>query len=419
MAEPTLTCPNCGKVIPLTEAITHPLEEKLRQKFEAQARLRDEAFARKEADVAAKAQQVENDKRAVDELVKQQVEASRKKIEQQALGKAREETALSLKDLENQLEEKKHKLAEAQQMELELRKQQRELREQQQALELEVARKLAAERQAIEIQARARADEAHRLRDAEKDKTISDMSKQLDDMKLKLEQGSQQLQGEVAELELEALLREAFPEDRIEPVPKGKKGADALQLVLTRAGQHCGTIIWESKRTRNWSDGWIGKLKEDQREVKAEVAALVSVALPKTLSNLGCVNGVWVTDFACAAGLASALRAGLIQVAGAKASLAGVQDKKERLYEYLCGPEFKQRVEAMVEPFMQMQQDLAKEKADTERRWAKRHKQIDQVVKGLGGMCGDMQGIAGLSLPQLKSLDAKLLSAGQDDGAAT
>jgi hypothetical protein len=419
MADQVILCPYCKKEIPLTEAIAQPIREQMRREQEAKDRAKDEAFARKEADLAAQAQQVQNDKRAVAELVKQQVEASRKKIEQQALGKVREETALSLKDLENQLEEKKHKLAEAQEMELELRKQQRELREQKQALELEVARKLAAERQAIENQARARADEAHRLKDAEKDKTISDMSKQLDEMKQKLEQGSQQLQGEVAELELEALLREAFPEDRIEPVPKGMKGADALQLVLTRTGQYCGTIIWESKRTRNWSDGWIGKLKGDQREVKAEVAALVSVALPKTLSNLGCVNGVWVTDFACAAGLASALRAGLIQVAGAKASLAGVQDKKARLYEYLCGPEFKQRVEAMVEPFLQMQHDLAKEKADTERRWAKRHKQVDQVIKGLAGMCGDMQGIAGLSLPQLKSLDAKLLSAGQDDNAAT
>ncbi|MCY3020708.1 MAG: DUF2130 domain-containing protein [Planctomycetota bacterium] len=409
MPDQVIVCPYCKKAIPLTEAIAHQIRERLREEYDAKARQKDEEIATKEQALNAQAEAVEHAKKDLENQVKQRLQQERGKLLKDAQAQVRDETALVVKDLRAQIEEKSRSLQNAQNAELELRKQQRALEEKQQALELEMVRKLDAERQAIEARARERADEAHNLKEQETEKKISDMTKQLEDMKRKLEQGSQQLQGEVAELELERILGDAFPDDQIEPVPKGVKGADVLQKVCNRAGQCCGTIIWECKRTKAWSDGWIAKLKEDQREIKAEIAALMSLALPRDVRTFGLVNGVWVTDYACVTGLAMALRTTLIQVAGARAAVAGTQDMKERLYDYLSGPQFKQRVEALVESFRHMNDDLLREKADSERRWAKRQKQIEQVVKNTLGMYGDMQGI--VSLPQLKSLDMKQLEA--------
>ena len=166
------------------------------------------------------------------------------------------------------------------------------------------------------------------------------MKKQIEDLKTRAELGSQQLQGEVLELELEELLRQHFIHDSVLPVPKGMKGADVIQRVCSPTGQVCGTIIWESKRTKAWSDNWVDKLKEDQREAKADIAVIISTVLPRGVSGIIQSNGVWVTDYSLAVGLAMALRSGLMQVASAKSSLVGKSEKMEMLYEYLAGPEF-------------------------------------------------------------------------------
>lgn len=374
MPDQVITCPHCHKEIPLTEAISHQMREKLQKEFEGQS----------------------------------------KKIEKEAKQRAKEAVTLELKDLREEILEKEKKLQESQKAELELRKDRRKLEEDKKTFELEMTRKIDEERKNIQDEALKKASEGHRLKDLEKEKKISDLTTQIQDLKRTVEQGSQQTQGEVLELELEEILKSNFPLDQIEPVPKGIRGADILQKVHNQSGHYSGTIIWESKRTKAWSNGWIEKLKDDQREVKAEIAVLMTTTLPKEVKNFASLNGIWITDHASIVGLATALRLSLTQVANTKMAAVGKNEKMEVLYNYLSGPEFRQKIEAMVETFVSMKKDLDQEKRAMTKNWSKREKQIERVVNNISGMYGDMEGIIGASLPQIKSLELKSLAEGDD-----
>ena len=411
MAEQIIICPFCKKEIPLTQAITHKIEADLRKKLEddfnkqnIELSNRDKALSVKEQAVAKSAQEV--NKKIEDEVVRKLI-VERDNIAKEAKKKAEAEISLQIKALQEDLESKDKKLRETQQNELALRKQKSDLEARERNVALEVARKIDSERASIYSEASRKADEEYQLKDKDKDKKITDLIKQLDEAKRKAEQGSQQAQGEVLEIELEQMLKSAFPYDIIEPVPKGIKGADVLQKVNNPMGQYCGTIIWESKRTKGWSDGWIDKLKDDQREVKADVAVLMSIALPKEINGFSQVKGVWVTSLPLAMALAVALRANLIEVTSVKQSTVGKAEKMEAIYNYLSGTEFKQKVEAIVEAFATMHSDLAKEKAAMEQLWGKREQQIKKVMINTARMYGDMQGIIGASLPVIKSLELK------------
>jgi hypothetical protein len=240
---------------------------------------------------------------------------------------------------------------------------------------------------------------------AEKEKLIAEMQKQIASLNQKVEQGSQQLQGEVLELDLEAQLRAEFPHDHIEPVPKGMRGADILHHVFTSTGQECGTIIWEAKRTKGWNNGWTAKLKEDQRTAKAELAVIVSVALPDTIRNFGVVDNVWLCDRVSMLALATALRQGLVGAATARLAETGKQGKMEELYQYLCSTEFRQHVEGLVESFVELQKELGKERRAMEKIWAAREKQITRAIRHTALLYGSIQGIAGGgALPEIKQL---------------
>jgi hypothetical protein len=208
-------------------------------------------------------------------------------------------------------------------------------------------------------------------------------------------------------------LRTRFPLDQIEPVPKGEFGGDLLQRVVGSQGQPCGTILWEAKRTKNWSDGWLAKLREDQRAAKAEVALLVSHALPKEVTSFDLREGVWVTDVQCAIPVAISLRQSLIDLAAVRQANSGQHGKMEIMYQYLTGPAFQHRVQAIVEKFVDMQSDLEKERRAMTRLWAKRETQIRGVLESTAGMVGDLQGIAGKSLREIEGLDFKLLDGPQ------
>ncbi len=219
------------------------------------------------------------------------------------------------------------------------------------------------------------------------------------------------------ELELEDLLRRHFPYDEIIPVPKGVHGGDTLQNVRDTAGCLCGSILWESKRTKAWSDAWLPKLRDDQRAAKAQIAAIVTLEMPKGLTTFASIDGVWVTSRACLFGLASALRAGLIEVAAAKRATEGRQEKMDLLYNYLSGPEFRHRVEGIVEAFMTLRQDLEIEKRAIQKIWAKREKQLDRAIANTAGLHGDLRGIVGASLPQIETLELPALSDESDKAA--
>ncbi|MGA2248567.1 MAG: DUF2130 domain-containing protein [Verrucomicrobiota bacterium] len=326
-----------------------------------------------------------------------------------ALASDLSQQAKEVADLQEILKEREGKLAEAQNAQADLLKKQRELDDAKRELNLTVEKRVQEGLNATRQQARKEATDELNLKVAEKEKTITDMQKQIEDLKRKAEQGSQQLQGEVQELELEGLLRAKFPRDTIEPVPKGEHGGDVLHRVIGPLGQTCGTILWESKRTKNWSDTWLPKLRDDQRTAKAEIAVIVSRALPQDVETFGQMEGVWVAQPQAALAVALALRFALTETAMARQASDGQQTKMGMVYEYLTGPRFRQRVQAIAEAFGSMMEDLDKEKRAIMKQWAKREEQIGRVTEATVGMYGDLQGIAGKSLQEIEGLEFKAL----------
>ena len=422
MTEPTITCPNCKTEIRLTESLAAPLIESTRKQFQQQLAQKDDEIAKREQGIREKEKQLTDAKNRLDEQVAGQVEEQLKKdrsrIAAEEARKAKQAAATDLEqkahevaDLQEVLKNQEVKLAEAQKTQAELMRKQRELDDARRELELTVEKRVQEGLAATRQQARKEAEDEQRLKVMEKEQTIAAMQKQIEDLKRRAEQGSQQLQGEVQELELENLLRNKFPFDAIEPVPKGEFGGDVLHRVVGAGGQSGGTILWEFKRTKNWSDAWLVKLRDDQRTAKAEIAVIVSQILPKGVETFEMVEGVWVTHPRAALPVAMILRQSLLELALARQSNEGQQTKTEMIYQYLTGPRFRQRVEAIVEAFSTMQEDLDKEKRAIMKQWAKREEQIERVMGATVGMYGDLQGIAGKSLQEIEGLEFPALEA--------
>lgn len=399
-----ISCPECGTDIEITEVLSTQLGERLRKEYESKQRERENNLAQREAAVKGQEESLNQQRESLDEVVATRVAAEREILRAEETAKARVEIEVELRDKEAQLSDVRLKLRVAQDTELALRSKTRELEEAKQEFDLTLARTLDDERAKIRDAAKKEALDERQLKDAEKDKLIGDLKKQIDDLKRKSEQGSQQLQGEILEITVEDLTRQHFPYDDVDPVPKGIHGGDVIQTVHDAAGGVCGRILWESKRTKNWSDGWLPKLRDDQREAKAQLAILVSVELPKEVATFRQIDGVWVTSSACAMSLAAALRIGLIEVAMAKKSIDGRNDKMEFLYSYLSGPEFRHRVEGIVEAFVTLREELETEKRSTQRMWARREKQLERAAAMTAGMYGDLSGIIGGSLPAIEKL---------------
>lgn len=426
MTETTITCPNCNSAVPLTESLAAPLIAATRKQFETQLKQKDADIARREQGLKEQEQQLLDAKRSLEDQVKQQVEkqlqAERRRVVEEETRKAKQAAAAELEHKSRELTElhevlkvRDAKLAEAQNAQAELIKKQRELDDAKRELELTVEKRVRDNLAQVRDQAKREAEEGLKLRVMEKDQTIAAMQQKIEELKQKAEQGSQQLQGEVQELELENLLRAKFPFDGIEPVAKGEFGGDLLQRVVSGAGQAAGSILWEAKRTKNWSDGWLVKLREDQRNAKAELAVLVSQALPKGVDSFDVIDGIWVTGPKAALPVATILRHTLLEVGMARLAAEGQHGKTEMVYQYLTGPRFRQRVEAIVEAFSTMQEDLDKERKAIMKQWAKREAQIERVMNATVGMYGDLQGIAGKSLQEIEGLEIGML--GMDEGA--
>ena len=393
----TIKCPACGEAIPISEAIHHQIAERTRQELKAEALEGKRVLAARERELNAKAAILE-------QTISERLAAERINISKELEAKLRSAFSTEIADLKRQSDERSERLAQAQAIELELRSEKRNLEEREKARDLEMARKLDEERVRLQQEISTLLEEEHARQVAEKDKRLSDAMKANDELRRKLQQGSQQLQGEVLELALEDLISQTFPSDLVQPVPKGINGADIIQRVQNQNGDLAGSIIWESKRTKAWSDSWIQKIKDDQRQAKADIAIMVSEALPKDCNHFKQIGGIWVTHPRCAIHLASALRLLLLEVASAKRAAVGKNEKMEILYAYLSGIEFRQRVDAIVEAFVTMQEDLQEERRSTERRWAKREKTIQRVITNTSGMYGDLQGLVGSSLAAIPAL---------------
>lgn len=411
MSEPTIICPNCKTEIKLTESLAAPLIEATRKDFEKRLAQKDADVAKREASLREQEEALSKAKETIDDQVAERLRMERSRIAseearkaKQAIGADLELKAKELEELQEILKQRDVKLAEAQKAQAYLIRKQRELDDAKREMELTIETRVQEGLDVTRELARKEAEEHLNLKVMEKEHTITAMQKQIEELKRRAEQGSQQLQGEVQELELEAMLSARFPFDSIKPVPKGEHGGDVLQCVVGPLGHTCGTIIWETKRTKNWSDGWLTKLREDQRTAKAEVAVIISHALPKDVETFEFIEGVWVTHPRAAFPVAMILRQSLIEIALARQTSEGQQTKTEMVYQYLTGPRFRQRVQAIVEAFTSMQADLDKERKVITKQWAKRDEQINRVMQSTVGMYGDLQGIAGKSLQEIEGL---------------
>jgi hypothetical protein len=420
MSDQTITCPNCKTEIKLNESLAAPLIEATRREYE-------QRIAQKEADIVAREAVVREQRTAVararediDEEVAAKLTTERTKLAAEEAKKARllvaadlEQKMKEVAELHGVLKDRDLKLGEAQQAQAELIRKQRELDDARRELDLTVEKKVRESLAEVRDKAKQEAEEGLRLRVVEKEEQIASMQRQIEELRRRAEQGSQQLQGEAQEIELESILRAKFPQDIIEPVPKGEFGGDLLHRVVAPLGQQCGTILWESKRTKNWSDTWLPKLRDDQRAAKAELALIVSNALPKGITSFDLIDGVWVTETKCAVPVAIALRHALIELSTARLAGEGQQTKMELVYRYLTSPRFRHRIEAIVEKITDMQEDLDRERKATARLWAKREGQIQGVIEATVGMYGDLQGIVGKALDEIDGLTLPLIGTTQ------
>jgi hypothetical protein len=381
MTDTTIHCPRCGFEFPLSAALT--------------ARLRADAEA------ATGAAHAEDVRRAViDAEVRTAAQHSRERA-----------------FLESQIAEQRQRLALAQESELELRKRALDLETRQRELDLEVARRLDAGKQRLAEEIRRAEAEQHGLKLKERERQIDELKHLLEEARRKSEQGSQERQGEVLEIDIEAALRAAFPQDSIQTVPRGAAGADLLQVVRDPAVNACGSLLWELKNTKRWQPAWVAKLKHDQRACGASLAILVSVAVPdEAQGGIARIDGVWVASLAAWPALATALREQLIQVSFARNAASGMSDKMTVIYEYLAGEPFRHKVEAIVEAFIALRGQLDKERRAMSRQWAEREKQLERVIASTAGMYGDLRGTIGQAMQPIAALE---LDAGEppDDAA--
>lgn len=366
----TIICKHCGKEFELSEALLHQVKETAKQEFDSQHK-KDLENIRIETEEKAKLQFAEKNKEEIERLKKQN----------------------------EQFREQELKLLE----------EKRQLEEKEKLMELENARKLDQERKIIEEKIVKEEEEKYRFKDKEKETQIENLKRMLDEAQRKASGVSQQVQGEVLEVDLEEQLLQAFPTDSIEPVAKGAKGGDIVQVVKNSMGKIAGSILWETKRAK-WTPSWLPKLREDVRKVSASSSILVSEDLPKEIQNFGFVDGVLVTSYSYAISLAVIVRRGIMQTAAAKSAAANKDETLEMVYQYLQSDAFRHRIEGYVESISIMKVDLDSEKRSMERIWKKREMQIVKAESSIAKLSGELEGIMGSSFPTIKllSLDSSL-----------
>ncbi|MFL5752150.1 MAG: DUF2130 domain-containing protein [Bacteroidia bacterium] len=407
-----IKCPNCAHEFPLENAIANEIENNIRNRYLTQYKKDQEAIAEKEKLLKAEKERLSLQLEDQEKIVTEKVKLERHRLEQEAKKKAAEELDVQLNAMKEDLESKNQKLKESQQKELEFLRKEQEFKNKEAEFELLVQKKLQEERTSLGEQIRKQESEKNALKDNETQLKIKELEKQLEDqrklaeeMKRKAEQGSMQLQGEVQELALEEMLRNAFPFDTIAEVAKGVRGADAVQLVRNQFGQECGKIIYESKRTKAFGGDWIEKLKHDMRTQSADVAVLVTEVMPKDMEHFGERSGVWVCSYAEVKALAHVLRDGIIKVSMASKSQENKGDKMHMLYDYLTSNEFAEQWKAIREGFMGMKISIQKERDTMEKLWKTREKQLEKVLLNAAHIRGSIDGIAGQDAIDLNLLD--------------
>ncbi len=405
-------CPSCNHSFPLEEAIGKEYEQELRDKMIAWQRKKDEEYQKKE-------EELRGQQKDLALKYEQQLVAEKTRLEEGVRKTIAADFENKLVLLETSFKESEEKLRLARQKELTFMQREQELKNKESEIELDFQRKLQEERLTIAEQIRKQEVEKNQVRETEHqlkvkefEKQLEDQKKLVDEMRRKAEQGSMQLQGEVQELILEELLRNNFPFDEIGEVGKGVRGADCVQTVRNKFGQDCGRIIYESKRTKDFSNDWIDKLKKDMRGAGVDVAVIVTQCYPKGMDCFGEREGVWICSFEEVKAVAFVLRDGIIKLANASRSQDNKGDKMHMLYDYLTGAEFSEQWKAIREGYMSMRLSIHKERDAMEKMWKTREKQLDKVLINASGIKGSIEGIAGadtISLSLTDDEDDKLL----------
>ena len=407
--ESQIKCPNCDSNIDVQDILSHQLEDEIKQKYQAQIIIDKKRYEAGEEKLKQEKLDFEKTKKKENELFQErldlQLKEEKKAIELKLKSKLKEELSEQFEALQKELNEKSEQVKELNRSKAEIEKLKREKGELKEAAEAESQKKLNEILITEKEKIRKLEEDKNELRFKEMQKQLEDQKSLTEEMKRKQEQGSMQLQGEVQELAIEEWLAAQFPLDSIEEIKKGARGADCLQHVNTRSAQNCGTIYYESKRTKDFQPSWIEKFKADIRDKGANIGVLVTEAMPSDMNRMGLKDGIWICNYEEFKGLCAVLRESIVQLSTAISTQDNKGDKMNMLYTFLTGNTFRMQVEAIVEGFTQMKSDLESEKRSMHRIWKQRDKQIEKVTTNTIDMYASIKGIAGNAIQSVKALE--------------
>ncbi|MES9853573.1 MAG: DUF2130 domain-containing protein [Candidatus Thiodiazotropha sp. L084R] len=411
-----IKCPNCGEEIDVNEILYHQLDEELKKKYNDQiAKERNELKANEEK-LKVEQEAIENEKANYkDKLataIQDGIKAGSEKLQIKLRKQAEEEQEERLAVLQKELATKSDQVKELNKFKADIERLKREKDELKDKIELEAQQKINQTLSEEKEKIRKSEAEKAQLNISEKEQIINQLKEQLQEAQRKADQGSMQLQGEVQEIAIEEWLSVQFPLDSIDEIKKGERGADCLQTINTHSRTNCGTIYYESKRTKNFQPTWIEKFKADIRDRNADIGVLVTEAMPADMDRLGLKDGIWICSFDEFKGLCTVLRESVIQLSMAITTQENKGEKMGMLYDFLTSNEFRLQIEAIVEGFTQMKTDLDSEKRSMQGIWKKREKQIDKVLLNTNHMYSSIKGIAGSAVQSVALLE---LPAGDDD----
>ena len=401
----TIQCPNCKHEFPIENALSQKIEDEIRGKYLKRYNEDKQKLESEKALLVKESEQLKLQSENQDRLLEDKLKSAKIQLQEEAIKKAASEMQLQMDMLNKELTEKSHKLKESQIKELELMQKEKQIKEREETLKLDLEKQMLERQKEIEERVKKVEGERSDLKIKELEKKLADQVELAETMRRKAEQGSMQLQGEVQELALEELLRANFPFDTIEEVAKGVKGADCIQCVNNNLAQTCGKIIYESKRTKIFTNEWIEKLKKDMRAQQADIAVIVTEALPKDMNTFGFKDGVWICRFSDIKALAFLLWDSLIKINTALVSQENKGDKMHMLYNYLTGTEFRQNIEAVVEGFNSLKENIGKERMQMEKMWKEREKQLEKVLINTVQFYGSIKGIAGNAVGDIQLLE--------------
>ena len=400
-----LICEHCGKPNSIEENIAHKIRHSMEKEFKEKIKKQEMLIANKIKTLEKREVRLDDSEKKIKNTVESKLveksKAMKDQIQQEISSKFAEE--IKLKDVE--IEENKKLIAEGRKHRIELYKKEQQLMEKQEQIELESVRKLSELRNVLLTKARKNFAIEHEIKDKEKLLIISDLQKQIEVLNQRADQGSMQLQGEVQEIDIEDILKRTFPKDKVYPVKPGVMGADILQSILGPTLQSFGTILWEIKNTKSWNNNWLQKLKDDQINAQADTAVLVTKSMPRDMDNFGQIDGVWIISRNMVIPAAYLLRAGLIETIKAQNFTENMGERMEAIHRFLISPDFHQRMETIIQTFINMQNDLDTEKRSFSRIWNKRQKSIDRVIKNLSELWGDFQGLLGSEIGIIEGLE--------------